>query len=120
MRAQRRHRGTRFANVTHGDAARNQRFWRIDIHLAEIVMITKYQAIPAALALLGVCMFGCASAHDMDGQDNAGDLVGTWQVSVTLQNCQTKAPIGAPFNSLLTFADGGTMTESTANAMFFP
>ena len=83
-------------------------------------MITKYQAIPAALALLGVCVFGCASAHDMDAQDNAGDLVGTWQVSVILQNCQTKAPIGAPFNSLLTFADGGTMTESTANAMFFP
>lgn len=83
-------------------------------------MITGNQSRPAVLSLLGACVLVCASARAMDAQDNAGDLVGTWQVSVTLHNCQTKAPIGAPFDSLLTFAEGGTLTESTANAMFFP
>lgn len=82
-------------------------------------MTTEYRTMPAVRALIGACLLSCGAAQAMDAQDN-GDLVGTWQVSVTLHNCQTQAPVGAPFNSLLTFAEGGTMTESTANAMFFP
>jgi hypothetical protein len=86
-------------------------------------MITKNRILPAALALLGVCALACASAvaaHDSDDKGDPGDLSGTWQFQITLHNCQTNAPIGAPFNSLLTFADGGTMTETTANSMFSP
>ena len=45
-------------------------------------------------------------------------LIGTWHVKVQLYNCQTEAPIGNPFASLLTFNEGGTMTGSTTNPGF--
>ena len=45
-------------------------------------------------------------------------LAGTWQVRVQLYNCQTEAPIGSPFASLLTFNPGGTMAGSTTNPGF--
>lgn len=86
-------------------------------------MITKYRATPAALAWIGACVVACASsaaAYASDDGEHADDLTGTWQVQVTLHNCQSGAPIGAPFYSLLTFADGGTVTESTANPLFYP
>lgn len=88
-------------------------------------MITKHRAMPAALALAGVLALACATgakAHDHDSDDRAdpGDLAGTWKVQITLRNCTNGAPVGAPFYSLLTFADGGTVTETTANSMFFP
>jgi hypothetical protein len=87
------------------------------------IMIAKNRTMPAALALIGACVLACASAaaaHDSDDRGDPGDLTGTWQFQITLRNCQSGAPIGAPFYSLLTFADGGTLTESTANSMFFP
>jgi len=86
-------------------------------------MIAKNQTTSAALTLLGACVLAFASAvaaHDSDDRGDSADLVGTWQFQITLRNCQSGAPIGAPFQSLLTFADGGTMTETTANSMFYP
>jgi hypothetical protein len=53
-------------------------------------------------------------------QDGRGSLVGTWRVQVTQVSCQTGAPLGQPFQSLLTFADGGTMAEDTTNPVFAP
>ena len=47
-------------------------------------------------------------------------LEGTWSVQVTQRDCSTGAPLGVPFLSLLTFAHGGTMTETTSNPMFYP
>lgn len=41
-------------------------------------------------------------------------LEGTWRVRVTIVDCATGAP-GPQFWSLLTFAYGGTMTETTSN-----
>jgi hypothetical protein len=75
----------------------------------------------AALALAGVlilCAGTVANAHPE--QSAASGLQGTWLVTVTQHNCATGAQIGAPFQSLLTFARGGTMTETTSNPMFFP
>lgn len=46
-------------------------------------------------------------------------LEGTWRVDATLRDCTTAAP-RPPFSSLLTFARGGTLTETTANAAFQP
>jgi hypothetical protein len=51
------------------------------------------------------------------GDDNPG-IQGTWRVIVTQKVCATGAPIGVPFQSLLTFIRGGTMTGTTANAAF--
>jgi hypothetical protein len=39
-------------------------------------------------------------------------------VQVTLRDCATKAPLGAPFNSLVSFHEGGTVSESTAAVAF--
>ncbi len=47
-------------------------------------------------------------------------LEGTWTVTVTLRDCQAGSPLGNPFRSLLSFARGGTVTETTANPSFFP
>jgi hypothetical protein len=45
------------------------------------------------------------------------ELVGTWLVTVQLNNC-SGTTLGSPFASLLTFADGQTMIEDTTNPSF--
>ena len=45
-------------------------------------------------------------------------FAGTWQVQVTQVDCQSGTPLGPPFTSLLTFAQGGTMIEDTENPFF--
>jgi hypothetical protein len=47
-------------------------------------------------------------------------IVGTWTVQVTLRDCTTGAPLGPPFNSLVTFHDGGTLSESAGSLAFAP
>ena len=47
------------------------------------------------------------------------ELQGTWLVTVTQQICDG-GPVTAKFPSILTFADGGTMAEDTANSAFAP
>lgn len=73
-----------------------------------------FNVLCAAALLAGMGLSAQAAAAQ------TGKLVGTWRVTVTQHNCQTGAPVGMPFQSLLTFAPGGVMTETTANAMFFP
>lgn len=56
-----------------------------------------------------------ASAQD------ARALEGVWALSLTLRNCGTGAPIGAPpERSLLTFHPGGTMSASAGSTAFAP
>lgn len=52
--------------------------------------------------------------------DSHGGLVGAWMIQVTLRDCATNVPIGAPFNSLVTFDQGGTLGENTASLGFAP
>ena len=61
---------------------------------------------PASDAMAGIpAMPGAADSK-------ARRLEGTWQVQVTLQNCQTGAALRtAP--AFLTFAEGGTLVETT-------
>jgi len=47
-------------------------------------------------------------------------IEGTWRVTVTQKLCETGTPIGLPFQSLVTFARGGTLSGTTANAAFQP
>ncbi len=47
-------------------------------------------------------------------------LQGTWELRISLVDCATGAPVGNPFVSLLTFNQGGTVTETTANPSFYP
>ena len=49
----------------------------------------------------------------------SGDvLTGAWSVQVTLRDCTTGAPIGQPFNSLVSFHEGGTLSETAGGLGF--
>lgn len=76
-----------------------------------------------AVLALTVALFaasrGTARAQSNDAFDQPS-LVGTWTVQVTLRDCTTNAPIGAPFNSLVTFHHDGTLSESAGSVAFAP
>jgi hypothetical protein len=61
-----------------------------------------------------------AAAHSDDWDRDGRTLAGTWVVTVTQHACPNGPAIAPPFQSLLTFDRGGTMTETTSNPMFFP
>jgi hypothetical protein len=73
-----------------------------------------------SLAVLAGLFLSVASAAAQSSVPTGKELEGTWQVEVTQRDCNTGDPLGTPFQSLLTFASGGTMTETTDNPMFFP
>jgi hypothetical protein len=75
------------------------------------------------LAVVALVAFGMSSAQGASRPDDdwqAQRLEGSWMFQVSLQDCTSHAPIGAPFFSLLTFNRGGTVTETTANPAFVP
>ncbi|MEP6939843.1 MAG: hypothetical protein ABI846_08765 [Rudaea sp.] len=86
-------------------------------------MNTKHLVSRQPLLLASACVLACAAATPVrafNWQADSNGLEGTWQTQVALHDCQSGAAIGVPFYSLLTFADGGTLVETTANALFFP
>ena len=75
------------------------------------------------LVITGVCVFsfvGSALAQTEDWDFAARRLEGSWTVQVTQRGCQTGAPLGPPFLSMLTFVRGGTLIETTSSPVFFP
>ena len=71
--------------------------------------------------LLATVMASTPSLGFVSAQDNlksknvgGGQLVGTWDVEVTIRNCQTNAEMGPPFPSLTAFMFGGTLIDSTS------
>jgi len=83
----------------------------------------KRRQLAKAAAMVAIAGLVSTSATRNLSAENEGDgrrLEGTWLFQISLQNCATEAPVGEPFYSLLTFARGGTMTETTSNPMFFP
>ena len=53
------------------------------------------------------------------GSDDSHDsLTGAWSVQVTPRNCTTGVPAAPPSNSLVTFHDGGTLSESAGGLAF--
>ena len=71
------------------------------------------------LAVALVAISTIASAQQDRDRDHK-QLQGTWSTQVQLVNCSSGEAIGKPFLSLLTFAQGGTMTETTSNPNFYP
>jgi len=67
-------------------------------------------AVAALVLFVGWKAASAYSYHDHE-------LVGTWKVTVQLNNCNGVL-IGGPFSSLLTFAEGETMIEDTMNPGF--
>ncbi len=73
----------------------------------------------AALCLAGALVLAAGitgSAHD-NPSGRSHRLEGTWLVQVTLRNCATNASLGS-FNSIVTFHQGGTISESTSSPGF--
>jgi hypothetical protein len=71
----------------------------------------------------GVCGLALATtafAQVEDWDFGARRLEGSWKVQVTQRNCGTGVALAPAFNSLLTFARGGTLMESTSSPAFFP
>ncbi len=74
-----------------------------------------------ALVAAGTCAGSLTAVAQTENREFEGrTLEGSWTVQVTQLNCETGAPLGSPFLSLLTFAKGGTLVETTSNPMFFP
>jgi hypothetical protein len=48
------------------------------------------------------------------------DIEGLWLVQVQLRNSQTQAPLGAPFNSVVSFIADGNIVEATEAPAFAP
>jgi len=76
------------------------------------------------LAIVGVRGASVLSLGQSRPQADPGDplaakLEGTWRVSVTLRNCDSGETI-PPFQSMLTFARGGTLTGTTSSPDFLP
>jgi hypothetical protein len=76
-------------------------------------------ALLLAVAISGAIFLSIdsvANAQNAERQERsesgARKLEGTWRVQVTLQDCQTGAVL-RNFPALLTFAGGGTLTETT-------
>ena len=75
-------------------------------------------------AVLAMSILGCALLKPFKGDAAArpngdGSVVGTWRVQVNPTVCQTGAPIPS-FSVLLSFAQGGTLTEAINSAAFLP
>ncbi len=67
-----------------------------------------------AVGQIAATSLDLASAQEESkGQDGGGRLEGTWDVQVTIRNCQTGAAIRT-FPSIGTFMSGGTALDSTS------
>lgn len=66
-----------------------------------------------AILVISTLTFLASAQSDSESQNGGGRLEGTWDVQVTLRNCQTGAPIRT-FASIGTFMFGGTMLDSTS------
>lgn len=89
--------------------------------MARIMRRYRTAGIAASLPLL--CLLVLASAPSLQAQSNQSAspkaLEGAWWVAVTQYDCATGATRPS-FVSLLAFARGGTMSETTANPAFQP
>jgi hypothetical protein len=86
---------------------------------------SKLTATARALAISGLTMalLSLGSVPAGAQSDDSGDqasLAGAWMVQVTLRNCDTGAPLGPAFDSLVTFHGDGTMSEAPASLAFAP
>lgn len=69
----------------------------------------------AVLLLTGLLVTTTAS----DAVVASGDvLAGAWSIQVTLRDCTTGATLGPPINSLVTFHEGGTLSETAGGLGF--
>ena len=64
------------------------------------------------LVALAAGIFAMPARATQASESQAGKLEGTWRVQVTIRDCQSGAALRT-FPAMLTFAQGGTLTETT-------
>jgi hypothetical protein len=72
------------------------------------------------LSLIGAFLVTSGGILSAEGNAGQASLSGAWAVQVTLRDCTTNAPLGPPFNSLVSFHGGGTISESAGSLGFAP
>jgi len=72
------------------------------------------------LSLTGALLITSGGILSAAGDASQASLAGAWAVRVTLRDCATNAPLGPPFNSLVSFHRGGTISESAGSLAFAP
>lgn len=83
---------------------------------SKVLAAARVAGVVTLTGLLATAAGGATAA----ASGSASGLEGAWAVQVTLRDCATNAPLGAPFNSLVSFHDGGTLSESAGNLGFAP
>ena len=73
-----------------------------------------------ALAAGGLLVLAATHCLYAQSEQSGTGLEGTWWVQVTQYDCTNPDVTRPPFVSLLAFARGGTMSETTANPVFQP
>jgi len=75
--------------------------------------------LAAAACAAAMLLTGSAALAQSTNAASGHGLAGVWFVQVTLRSCTTQTPMGT-FNSLGSFHEGGTVSESTASPAFDP
>jgi hypothetical protein len=73
-----------------------------------------------AMVTLGLTALVATPALAGAASSSSRSIVGVWRVQVTLRNCDTGAPLGPPFSALVTFHQGGTVSEVAGGVAFAP
>jgi hypothetical protein len=71
-----------------------------------------------ALGLALLITSGSSVLAQSSASESKNGIQGTWLVQVTVRNCATGNPLGSPFNSLVTFQRGGSLSEATSSPAF--
>jgi hypothetical protein len=87
-------------------------------HLKSKICKASFTLLAAMVCVLTFAQTASAQIEDWDFA--ARRLEGSWTVQVTLRDCGSGAALGKPFLSMLTFARGGTLLETTSSPAFFP
>jgi hypothetical protein len=69
------------------------------------------------LVVAGTMALATSEAHAQEGSDSqANRIKGAWVLEVTVVDCASRVPTGHVFWSLVTFAQGGTLTNVTTGS----
>lgn len=78
-------------------------------------LLTITGAALLAFSIIGFITFGPVFAQaELQNYNSGGNFSGTYDVAVTIRNCQNNAAIRT-FPSVTTFMQGGTLIDSTSN-----
>ena len=88
-------------------------------HRTSTAVVSRRALAAVTLAVAVMALSSTPARADSD-ESRPKALVGAWGVQVTLRNCATGAPLGPPFNSLVTYHQGGTVSEAAGSLSFAP